>query len=108
MTKINTVGPKGDTFIVSCNFYDPMFDAVNVTVAGEAGDILESASAKVSSTSTGVLGILAEATDGTQGNVRVMVRGVATVDSQKLNYGTAVEADIDAMLDDQMIVVVNK
>ncbi|WP_168016595.1 hypothetical protein [Halomonas salinarum] len=109
MTKINTIGPKGDTFLVHANDYDIQFDAVNVTVAGSAGDILESASAQVSSTSTEVIGILAEETDGTAGPVRVMTRGnPSSVDHQKLNYNDAVQADVQGWLEGVGIVVVNK
>jgi len=109
MAKINTIGPKGDTFLVHTDDYDVQYDAVNVTVAGQAGDILEDAATKVSGTSVAVLGILAEETDGTAGPVRVMTRGnPSMVDAQKLNYGTAVAADVDALLDERGIVVVNK
>lgn len=109
MTKINTIGPKGDTFLVHANDYDIQFDAVNVTVAGSAGDILESASLQVSSTSTGVIGILAEETDGTAGPVRVMTRGTpSSVDHQKLNYNDATESDVQGWLEEVGIVVVNK
>ncbi|WP_146613008.1 hypothetical protein [Halomonas sp. SL1] len=109
MTKINTIGPKGDTFLVHADDYDVMFDAVDVTVSGVAGDILEDAATKVSSTSTSVIGILAEATDGTEGPVRVMTRGnPSSVDHQKLNYNDAVQADVQGWLEDMGIVVVNK
>ena len=109
MTKINTIGPKGDTFLVETTQYDAMFDAVNVTVARSPGDILESAALQVSSTSTEIIGILAEETDGTAGPVRVMTRGyVATVDHQKLNYNDATQADVQGWLEDMGIVVVNK
>ncbi|MGM0985560.1 MAG: hypothetical protein ACQEXI_01065 [Pseudomonadota bacterium] len=109
MTKINTIGPKGDTFLVHTNDYDVQFDAVNVTVSGVAGDILESPSLQVSSTSTGVIGILAEETDGTAGPVRVMTRGnPSSVDHQKLNYNDATEADVQGWLEEVGIVVVNK
>ncbi|MDI4637504.1 MULTISPECIES: hypothetical protein [Halomonadaceae] len=109
MTKINTIGPKGDTFLVHTNDYDIQYDAVNVTVAGSAGDILEDASTKVSATSTEVLGILAEETDGSAGPVRVMTRGnPSSVDHQKLNYNDATEADVQGWLEDAGIVVVNK
>ncbi|PWW28762.1 hypothetical protein [Chromohalobacter israelensis] len=109
MAKINTIGPKGDTFLVHTNDYDIQYDAVNVTVAGVAGDILESASLQVSSTSTGIIGILAEETDGTAGPVRVMTRGnPSSVDHQKLNYNDAVQADVQGWLEDMGIVVVNK
>ncbi len=109
MTKINTIGPKGDTFLVHTNDYDIQFDAVDVTVAGVAGDILESVSLQVSSTSTSVIGILAEETDGSAGPVRVMTRGnPSSVDHQKLNYNDATEADVQGWLEEVGIVVVNK
>ncbi|SDO36931.1 hypothetical protein [Vreelandella arcis] len=109
MTKINTVSAKGDSFLVHSDDYDVMFDALNVTVSGVAGDVLETSDAKVTDTSAEVLGILAEDTDGSQGNVRVMVRGnPTTVDAQKLNYNTSVAADIDALLEEKGIVAVNK
>lgn len=107
MTKINTINPKGDIFLVHTDDYDVQFDAVDVTVAGVAGDVLENASTKVSATSTEVLGILAETTDGTQGNVRVMVRGnPSTVDAEKIN--TFDSTDALAMLEAKGIVAVNE
>lgn len=108
MPKINTVSPKGPQFLVHCDDYSVQFDAVEVTVSGVAGDILEDAGTKVSDTTSGaVLGILAEDTDGT-GWVRVMTRGnPSTVDRQQLNYGAATEATIDALLADLNIIVVN-
>lgn len=106
MPKVATIKAP-EQFIVHCNDYDIQFDAVAVTVAGVSGDILESASAKVSSLSTEVLGILAEDTDGT-GKVRVLVRGnPSSVDREKLGYGDAVESSVDALLNAKGIVVVN-
>lgn len=108
MAKINSISPKGPQFLVHTTDYDVMFDAVQVTVAGVAGDILESPTAKVSSTSTGVVGVLAEDTDGT-GYAKVMVRGnPSTVDHTKLAYGTAAEADVQGWLEALGIVVINK
>ncbi|MCL7942235.1 hypothetical protein M8009_18305 [Halomonas sp. ATCH28] len=107
--KVATVKARqGSTFLVHTTDLDVNLDAVAVNVAGEAGDILESAGVKVSGTSTGVIGILAEDTDGTGSPVRVMTRGTpSTVDRQKLNYNDAVQADIDAMLEAKGIVVIN-
>lgn len=106
MAKVATIKAP-EQFIVHQVDYDIQFDAVSVTVSGVSGDILESASAQVSSISTEVLGILAEDTDGT-GKVRVLTRGnPSSVDRQKINYNDAVEDDIDAMLEAKGIVVVN-
>ena len=107
MTKINTINPKGDIFLVHTDDYDVQFDAVNVTVAGVAGDVLENASTKINASSTEVLGILAEDSDGIQGNVRVMVRGnPSTVDAEKIN--TFDSTDALEMLEAKGIVAVNE
>ncbi len=107
MTKIQTVNPQGDHWIVHTDDYDIQFAAVEVTVTGETGAILENASTKVTGTSTEVLGILAEDTDGT-GFVRVMVRGnPSQVNGKSLDYNTSTKADIDALLEEKGIVVVN-
>lgn len=107
MPKIATIKAP-EQFLVHCDDYDVQFDAVNVTVAGKSGDILESSSAKVSATSTVVLGILAQDTDGTQGNVRVMVRGnPSKVRRLSLEYNDATESSIDDLLEKKGILVVD-
>lgn len=102
------VGQKEDFLMQVNGDYNVPFDEVSVTGTFAAGTILANATTAVSSTSTEVLGILAEDVD-TSGNVRVMVRGnPSTVNSQELVYGTGVKANIDALLEAKGIVVVNK
>ncbi|WP_280554362.1 hypothetical protein [Halomonas sp. 25-S5] len=107
--KIETNVKQSENFIVQMNGdYNMAFDEVEVTGTFAEGTILENATTAVSSTSTEVLGIVAKDTSGTA-NVRLMVRGnPSSVDYQKLSYGTAVEADINALLADAGIIVVNQ
>lgn len=111
MSVVTTVN-KPDQFLVQINGSVRMIaDEVTVTVSGalSAGTILESASAVVDDESTEVLGILAEDKAAGSQVVRVVTRGNPTsVNSQDLDYGTSVEADIDALLADKDIIVVNK
>lgn len=107
MSKIKTVDPKGDFWMVHCTDYDIQFTSVEVTVAGKSGDILEDAATKVGADSAEVLGILAEDTDGT-GFVRVMVRGnPSQVNGKELNYNGATEATVNDLLAEKGIVVTN-
>lgn len=109
MATIQT-GVKGkEGFLVQINGdYNVPFDEVEVTGTFSSGTILENATTAVSSTSTEVLGVLAEDVDGTA-FVRVAVRGnPTTINSQELVYGSGVEADIDALLAEKGLVVVNK
>lgn len=111
MSVVATVN-KPDQFLVQINGSVRMIaDEVSVTVstALPAGTILEDAGNVVDSSSTEVLGILAEDKGtGTQ-VVRVITRGNPTsVNAQDLNYGTGVVATIDGLLADKGIIVVNK
>ena len=102
------VGQKEDFLMQVNGDYNVPFDEVEVTGTFAAGTILENATTAVSSSSTEVLGVLAEDVD-TSGKVRVMVRGnPSTVNAQELEYGTSTEADIDALLEAKGIVVVDK
>lgn len=96
-------------FLVQMNGdYNVPFDQVEVTGTFASGTILENATTAVSSTSTEVLGVLAEDVDGTA-FVRVAVRGnPTTINAQELVYGTADADDIDALLAEKGLVVVNK
>ena len=108
MAKIESGVKQPEGFIVQMNGdYNIAFDEVLVTGTFEEGTILENASTAASSTSTEVLGIVAKDTTGTDQPCRVLVRGNPTsVAGRKLTYGTAVKADVDALLEAKGIVVV--
>lgn len=109
MTKIKTTAPKGPKFIMHSDDWDVQFSAVDVTVAASIGDVLESASLQVSSTSTGILGIVCEDTDGTQGYVQVAVRGTPSlIDTKQININDATLSDVEAWLGEKGMVLSNK
>lgn len=107
MAIIATVGKK-EGFLVQMNGdYNLPFDELEVTGTFESGTILENATTAASSTSSEVLGIVAEAVDGTEA-VRVMVRGnPSTVNQQEIVYGDADVEAVNALLEAKGIVVVN-
>lgn len=111
MPVIDTVN-KPDQFLVQVNGSVRMIaDEVEVTVAGAlaAGTVLEDAGSVVDGDSEVVLGILMEDKPTGSARVRVMVRGnPSSVNAQDLNYGAATPADINALLEENGIVVVNQ
>ena len=100
MAVLTTIGSKED-FIVQMNGdYNVAFDELNVTVAGNSGDVIAVGSG---------FGILVETKDATAKIVRVMVRGnPTTVNAQALDFKALdVNATIKALAS-QNIIVVNK
>lgn len=108
MANIQTVTHKEDFLVQLNGDYNVPFDEIEVTGTFGAGTVLADASTAVGGTTTTVLGILAEDSDGTD-YVRVMVRGnPSTVNAQELVIGAATAADIYDALEEKGIVVVNK
>jgi len=108
MPNIQTVSNK-EGFLVQMNGdYNVPFDEVEITGTFQSGQVLADASTAVSSSSSEVLGIVAEDVDGTAW-VRVLTRGnPTTVNAQELIIGDAVAADVYAALEEKGIVVVNQ
>lgn len=103
---LETISVAKEDFIVQMGGdYNLPFDEVEVGVEAASGTILEDADTVATSASVAVLGIVAEATDGT-GFARVMVRGnPTTVNAQALgNY----DAALKPLLEGVGIVVVNE
>ena len=101
MAVLATIGNKED-FIVQMNGdYNVTFDELNVTVAGNSGDVIAFA--------VGGFGILAETKDATPKIVRVLVRGnPTTVNAKALNFKALNVATTITALASQGIIVVNK
>ena len=99
MAVLTTIGNKED-FIVQMNGdYNLPFDELNVTVAGNSGDVITVGSK---------VGILAETKDATAKIVRVMVRGnPTTVNAKALNFKALNVATTTTALANQGIIVVN-
>ena len=100
MAVLTTIGNK-ENFIVQMNGdYNVAFDFMNVTVAGNSGDVI--------AVGTG-FGILAETKDANAKIVRVMVRGTpTTVNAKALNFKALNVATTTTALANQGIIVVNK
>lgn len=99
MAILATIGTKED-FIVQMNGdYNVPFDEVNVTVAGNSGDVIAIGNK---------FGILAETKDATAKIVRVMVRGnPTTVNAKAINFKALDVATTTVALANQGIIVVN-
>ena len=99
MAVLTTIGNKED-FIVQMNGdYNVAFDELNVTVAGNSGDVIAVGNG---------FGILAETKDATAKIVRVMVRGnPTTVNAKALNFKALNVATTTTALANQGIIVVN-
>ena len=100
MAVLTTIGNK-ENFIVQMNGdYNVAFDELNVTVAGNSGDVIAVGAG---------FGILAETKDATAKIVRVMVRGnPTTVNAKALNFKALNVATTTTALANQGIIVVNK
>lgn len=100
MTVLTTIGGKED-FIVQMNGdYNLLFDELNVTAAGNSGDVIAAAGGK--------FGILVETKDATAKIVRVMMRGnPTTVNARALNFKSLDVATTITALANQGIIVVN-
>ena len=101
MAILATISAQED-FIVQMNGdYNVAFDEVSVSVSGVAGQVIEV---------NGTYGILAkDKPEATAEVVRVLVRGnPTTVNAQALTWGSLEQATVEAALDAQGIIVVNK
>ena len=100
MAVLATVNSK-ESFIVQMNGdYNVAFDELNVTVAGNSGDVIAVGSG---------FGILAETKDATPKIVRVLVRGnPTTVNAKAINFKALNVATTTTALASQGIIVVNK
>ena len=100
MAVLATVNSK-ESFIVQVNGdYNVAFDELNVTVAGNSGDVIDVGGGK--------FGILAETKDATAKIVRVMVRGnPTTVNAKAINFKALNVATTTTALASQGIIVVN-
>lgn len=100
MAVLATVNSK-ESFIVQMNGdYNVAFDELNVTVAGNSGDVIAVGSG---------FGILAETKDATAKIVRVLVRGnPTTVNAKAINFKALNVATTTTALASQGIIVVNK
>ena len=99
MAVLTTIGNK-ESFIVQMNGdYNVPFAELNVTVAGNSGDVI--------AVGTG-FGILAETKDATPKIVRVLVRGnPTTVNAKAINFKALNVATTTNALANQGIIVVN-
>lgn len=101
MPKINTIKPKEDFIVQANGDYNMLFQSAEVTGPRASGDVIE------------VGGYTAIASEeiksGETKFTRVMVRGNPTsVDYQKLDFGSLVEADAIADMEAHGILIVNQ